>query len=110
MFLALAGRVRGFAPGGRRRWPRSFCPIRAAWYMGRRIIALHCLTEGELSEIQTSRLSKVNAEDQGADLTKAGAPDRLDLDAPGAADIAGLLKAGLRAAGALAKIGLDPSA
>ena len=87
-----------------------YAEFRAAWYMGRRIIALHCLTEGELSEIQTSRLSKVNAEDQGADLTKAGAPDRLDLDAPGAADIAGLLKAGLRAAGALAKIGLDPNA
>jgi hypothetical protein len=87
-----------------------YAEFRAAWYMGRRIIALLCLGGGELSEIQASRLSKVNAEDQGADLTKAGAPDGLDLDAPGAAAIAGLLKAGLRAAGALAKIGLDPNA
>lgn len=80
----------------------------AGWYGGRRIIPLLALNGPPLDEKQRSRLGRVLLEDQGADLGKAGAPEALDLDAH--PDVAGPLKAGLRAAGALAKIGLDPYA
>jgi hypothetical protein len=82
--------------------------FKAAWYLGRRIIPLLCLTGAPLNNKQASHLARVLAEDQGADLAKAGAPGALNLNAAPA--IAEPLKAGLRAAGALAKVGLDPLA
>ncbi len=85
-----------------------FGEFMAAFYMGRRIIPLMCEPTAGLDERQARRLAKVRAEDQGVDLTRAGAPDALDLDAAPA--IAEPLKAGLRAAGALTDIGLDPRA
>jgi hypothetical protein len=57
---------------------------------------------------QTELLGRVLVEDQGFDLSTALSAGRLDLDAR--PEIAEPLKAGLRAAGALAKIGLDPEA
>ena len=80
----------------------------AGWYAGKRIIPLFALGDGKLDEKQQSRLKRVMLEDQGADIGKAGAPERLDLDAH--PDIAAPLKAGLRAAGAMTRIGLDPYA
>jgi hypothetical protein len=82
--------------------------FKAAWYLGRRIIPLLCLTGTPLDNKQASHLARVLAEDQGADIAKAGAPGALNLNAAPA--IAEPLKAGLRASGALAKIGLDPLA
>ncbi len=85
-----------------------FGEFTAGWYSGRRIIPLLCLAGATLDDRQTKHLARVLGEDQGVDLTAAGAPGALDLDAhPG---ISGPLKAGLRAAGALAKVGLDPMA
>jgi hypothetical protein len=80
----------------------------AGWYAGRRMIPALSLTGSKLDSKQQIRLNRVLSEDQGADLAKAGAPDALDLIA--FPDIAEPLKAGLRAAGALAKVGLDPFA
>lgn len=72
------------------------------------MIPLLALDGTELEEKQQQRLRRVLGEDQGVDLTKAGAPAGLNID--GAPVIAEALKAGLRAAGALAKVGLDPFA
>jgi formylglycine-generating enzyme required for sulfatase activity len=80
----------------------------AGWYAGRRIIPLMAVGDATLDEKQRARLQRVLGEDQGADIAKAGAPAALNLDAVPA--IAEPLKAGLRAAGALAKVGLDPYA
>ena len=85
-----------------------FGEFMAAFYLGRRIIPLFCMGSAELDTRQAQRLAKVRAEDQGADLSQAGAPDALDLDA--APHVAEPLKAGLRAAGALVDVGLDPRA
>lgn len=85
-----------------------YAEFTAAWYLGRRIIPLVSVARAALDGDQKSRLARVLGEDQGADITLAGAPDALDLDAAPA--IAEPLKAGLRAAGALAKVGLDPFA
>jgi Novel STAND NTPase 1 len=55
------------------------------------------------------RLSEVAAEDQGVDLAICLRPDQaLDLDAD--QSVAGRLRSGLRAAGALTRVGLDPEA
>jgi len=85
-----------------------YAEFTAAWYLGRRIIPLVSVAHTTLDPDQKTRLARVLGEDQGADITQAGAPDALDLDA--APSIAEPLKAGLRAAGALAKVGLDPFA
>ncbi|HVM79565.1 MAG TPA: SUMF1/EgtB/PvdO family nonheme iron enzyme [Stellaceae bacterium] len=85
-----------------------FGEFTAGWYAGRRIIPLLALGGAALDEKQQLRLRRLLSEDQGADLSKAGAPAALDLDSdPGVAEP---LKAGLRAAGALARVGLDPYA
>jgi hypothetical protein len=85
-----------------------FGEFMAAFYMGRRIIPLLCVSTADLDERQAKRLAKVLAEDQGVDLIRAGGPDALDLDAAPA--VAEPLRAGLRAAGALIDVGLDPRA
>jgi hypothetical protein len=71
------------------------------------MIPLVCVPDAKLDEIQKERLARVLLEDQGVDISRAGAPLALDLDAN--PDVAAPLIAGLRAAGALAKVGLDPS-
>jgi formylglycine-generating enzyme required for sulfatase activity len=77
-----------------------------AWYAGQRIVPLLTANDAALDEVQTKRLGRVLGEDQGFDLSPALIDGRLDLNAVPA--IAEPLRAGLRAAGALAKIGLDP--
>ena len=80
----------------------------AGWYAGRRMIPLLAVGASPLEAKQQMRLKRVLLEDQGADIALAGAPDALDLDSH--PKIAEPLKAGLRAAGALARVGLDPFA
>lgn len=80
----------------------------AAWYAGRRMVPLLALGAAALDEKQKKRLGRILLEDQGTDIALAGAPATLDLDAH--AEVAEPLKAGLRAAGALARVGLDPFA
>ena len=83
-----------------------FGEFTAGWYAGRRMIPLTCTTGATLDDMQKQRLSRVLLEDQGVDIARAGAPSDLDLDAH--PHISGPLIEGLRAAGALAKVGLDP--
>ena len=93
------------------RWLASdecFGEFTAAWYAGQRIVPLLAADPTALDERQHKRLGRVLGEDQGFDLSRALKDGRLDLDA--APEIADPFKAGLRAAGALAKIGLDPEA
>jgi TIR domain/AAA ATPase domain len=87
-----------------------FNEFRAAWYMGKRIIPLFALPPAaNLGNEAKKRLAEIGAEDQGLDLTPCLKPDEgLDLEA--GPNVAKLLKAGLLAAGALAKVGLDPEA
>jgi formylglycine-generating enzyme required for sulfatase activity len=88
-----------------------FNEYRAAWYMGKRIIPLFLLSQpsAALGEEAKQRLSEVAAEDQGVDLATCLRPDQaLDLDAN--QSVASRLKGGLRAAGALTRVGLDPEA
>jgi formylglycine-generating enzyme required for sulfatase activity len=84
-----------------------FSEFRAGWYMGKRIIPLFALDASATS--RGERLAKVQAEDQGLDLrhclTHEGGLD-LSLDAR----VERSLENGLRAGGALARIGLDPEA
>ncbi|MEL7480088.1 MAG: SUMF1/EgtB/PvdO family nonheme iron enzyme [Pseudomonadota bacterium] len=89
----------------------SECPseFKAAWYMGKRIIPLFLLAdEAALNDKQRSELGRVGAEAQGLDLTPFISPEGLDFTRNGAA--AEVLKRGLREAGALAAVGLDPNA
>ena len=84
-----------------------FGEFKAAWYMGKPIIPLLALREGGATA--HPRLAKVIAEHQGFDVAACMTTDgRLDL----ARDprIERGLEAGLRAAGALAEVGLDPEA
>ena len=93
------------------RWLASdecFGEFTAAWYAGQRIVPLLATDLEALDERQAKRLGRVLGEDQGFDLALALNDGRLDLNAAPA--IAEPLKAGLRAGGALAKIGLDPEA
>ena len=87
-----------------------FGEFMAAVYLGRRIIPLFLLPPGvKLSETAEKRLAKIGAEDQGIKLD--GCVDqggKLDIDA--VEDVANRLAAGLRAAGALNRVGLDPEA
>src|SRR5579871_5575327 len=87
-----------------------FDEFRAAWYMGKRIVPLFLLPPKEtLGNEAKTRLAEIFAEDQGIDLAICLKRDRtLDLDAD--ASVARRLKQGLRAAGALAAVGLDPEA
>ena len=82
----------------------------AAVYLGRRIIPLFLLApDAKLGEAAAKRLAKVSAEDQGIRLDSCmTAEGRLDIDL--IEDVAARLSAGLRAAGALNRIGLDPEA
>jgi hypothetical protein len=84
-----------------------FGEFMAGWYSGRRMIPLICTGGTMLDGTQEQRLSRVLLEDQGVDIARAGAPSALNLDAH--PHISGPLTEGLRAAGALAKVGLDPS-
>jgi formylglycine-generating enzyme required for sulfatase activity len=92
------------------RWLASdecFGEFKAAWYMGKRIIPLLALEPGNTSSGE--RLAKVLAEDQGLDVAPCMAENgRLDLAR--APEVERRLEDGLRAAGALAKVGLDPEA
>jgi formylglycine-generating enzyme required for sulfatase activity len=84
-----------------------FSEFRAAWYMGKRIIPLFALAPGDAA--RRERLGKVRAEDQGLDLAPCLTPDgRLDLARD--PEIERRLESGLRAGGALARVGLDPEA
>lgn len=83
-----------------------FGEFTAAWYQGKRIVPL--LAGAPADDRQKKRLARVLAEDQGFDLTPAFTGDSIALDAHPA--IAEPFKAGLRAGGALMKVGLDPEA
>jgi formylglycine-generating enzyme required for sulfatase activity len=87
-----------------------FGEFMAAVYLGRRIIPLYLLAPAtQLSEAAQKRLAKVGAEDQGIKLDSCiTAAGTLDIEADN--DVASRLKGGLRAAGALARVGLDPEA
>jgi len=103
-------------------WLKSdecFGEFMAAVYLGRRIIPLVLPPPRELDEAAAAaqkldeaainRLAKVGAEDQGIKLdTCITAAGVLDIDSD--QSVADRLKAGLRAAGALNKVGLDPEA
>jgi hypothetical protein len=84
--------------------------VAAAYTMGRRIIPLFLqLDEPTLAEAAERRLAKVRSEDQGINLdTCLTAAGVLDLDQDH--NVAERLKNGLRAAGALSRVGLDPEA
>lgn len=84
-----------------------FGEFKAAWYMGKRIIPL--FGSGLDDAALRDRLAKVQSEDQGFDIAGCiGVDGRLDLARD--PQIERRLAAGLRAAGALAEIGLDPEA
>jgi hypothetical protein len=75
--------------------------------LGKRILPLFALGSGETT--RPERLARVRAEDQGLDVSKwVTADGRLDLTLDGKAE--NKLEWSLRAAGALARIGLDPEA
>jgi hypothetical protein len=80
----------------------------ATYTMGKRIIPLFLLRSGsDLGEAPKKRLANVCAEDQGINLEPClGTDGALDLEAD--RSVAARLVAGLRAAGALARVGLDP--
>ena len=80
--------------------------FKACWYLGRRIIPLLVLADATLTNRQHDRLARVISEDQGIELGAAGDPDLFDLARR--PEIAESLRNGLLAAGALAKVGLDP--
>jgi formylglycine-generating enzyme required for sulfatase activity len=84
-----------------------FGEFKAAWYMGKRIIPL--LVVPTDSTASSERLAKVLAEDQGINIaTCVNAAGQLDLVHD--QEVERRLEAGLRAAGALVEIGLDPEA
>ncbi|MCP5084308.1 MAG: SUMF1/EgtB/PvdO family nonheme iron enzyme, partial [Alphaproteobacteria bacterium] len=83
--------------------------FRAAWYMGKRIIPLFLLLpDAKPDERSKERLKEVMAEDQGVDLWPCVKDNKFNLNGDEA--VTARLAAGLRAAGALARIGLDPEA
>jgi formylglycine-generating enzyme required for sulfatase activity len=92
------------------RWLASdecFGEFKAAWYMGKRIIPLLALEPGKASSGE--RLVKVLAEDQGFNIAACMAADgRLDLARD--PEVEHRLETGLRAAGVLSRVGLDPEA
>jgi hypothetical protein len=84
-----------------------FGEFTAGWYAGRRMIPLLCVSGATLDETQKHRLDRVLLEDQGLDISRAGAPSALNFEQH--PEVAAPFIEGLRAAGALAKVGLDPS-
>ena len=80
----------------------------AGWYAGRQVIPLLAHDAKTQGVKQKERLRRLLSESQGVDVHKAIGPDGFDLDPH--PDITEPLKAGLRAAGALVKLGLDPYA
>lgn len=87
------------------------CPseFKAAWYMGKWIIPLFLTgDEGLLNPVQLRELGRVRAETQGVDLTPFLTPRGLDFSRDDTR--ADILRRGLRAAGALASVGLDTAA
>ena len=90
--------------------PECFNEFGAAWYMGKRIIPLFLLSStATLGAEAKTRLDRVSGEDQGVDLTPClDASGVLTIDAD--QSVAGRLKTGLRAAGAISRVGLDPEA
>lgn len=87
-----------------------FNEFRAAWYMGKRIIPLILLDDAKpLSEPAKMRYVEICAEYQGVDLNPLRTGDgSLNFNAD--VELSDLLSRGLRAAGALAEVGLDPMA
>ena len=89
--------------------PECSSEFKAAWYMGKRIIPLFLLgDEAALNGEQIRELSRVRAEAQGIDLTPFLTATGLDFARDETR--ADVLKKGLREAGALAAVGLDPAA
>lgn len=83
-----------------------FAEFRAAWYMGKRIIPLIALSSGSGPR---ARLASVLNEHQGFNVAACmNADGSLDLGRD--PHVEQQLELGLRAAGALAKVGLDPEA
>ena len=82
--------------------------FRAAWYMGRRIMPLVNVAHAALDEKQRGRLAQVLAEDAGLNLATVTAGDHINIDADHR--LSDRLKFDLRAAGALSKVGVDPTA
>jgi hypothetical protein len=82
----------------------------ASFYMGKRVIPLLLLpARASLGAEARNRLARVCAHYQGIDLVRNLGPDgALDLDTE--RDAADRLTAGLREAGALSRVGLDPEA
>lgn len=80
----------------------------AGWYQGKRVIPLLAVDTSPLDERQQARLGRLLAEDQGFDLSPALVGAILDMRR--LTDLGGPLLLGLRAAGALANVGLDPHA
>jgi formylglycine-generating enzyme required for sulfatase activity len=87
-----------------------FGEFQASFYMGKRMIPLFLLaTASSRSEEAAKRLAKVQAHYQGLDLTSClGPAGALDIAAD--RNVADRLMAGLREAGALNRVGLDPEA
>lgn len=87
-----------------------FAEFAAAWYMGKRLVPLfHLPPAHSLGDEARQRLSQVMGEDQGLDLTSSILPDSA-LDIGKNTNVADRLRAGLRAAGANMRVGLDPEA
>lgn len=87
-----------------------FNEFRAAWYMGKRIIPAFLHGDADtLTKEQAGRLREVYAEDQGVSLVPCiNGSGTLEIDSNHR--IANQLKMGLRAGGALSRVGLDPEA
>jgi Sulfatase-modifying factor enzyme 1/TIR domain len=82
----------------------------AGFYMGKRVIPLFLLPAASaLGAEAQNRLAQVCAHYQGIDILPCLGSDAV-LDLAADREIAERLEAGLRAAGALAKVGLDPEA
>lgn len=83
--------------------------FKAAWYMGKRIIPLFALgDEHTLEDRQKAVWHQVRAEAQGINIQSLLGANGLDFDLDPV--VAGKLNNGLREAGALVGIGLDPQA
>ena len=87
-----------------------FGEFHASFYMGKSVIPLFLLpTPPNLGAEAENRLARVCAHYQGLDLVACLGPDgALDLGAD--RNVADRLKAGLRGAGAISRVGLDPEA
>ena len=57
-----------------------FGEFAAGWYAGRRMISLLCVAGATLDDTQKQRLARVLLEDQGVDISRAGAPLALNFD------------------------------